>query len=45
MKKLTISSSEENTIPLKTHENHEKILRTAQEHFNVLRKKDKVSEE
>ncbi len=44
MRKLTILSSKKNTISLKTHENQEKTLRTAWEHFNVLRKKDRISE-
>jgi sulfur carrier protein ThiS len=43
--KFTISSSEKNIIPLRTHENHEKTLRTVWGHFDILRKKDRVSEE
>jgi hypothetical protein len=39
VKKLTTSSSEKNTISLKTHENHKKTSRTVQEHFNILREK------
>jgi len=45
MKKPTTSSSEENMIPLKTHENHKKTSRTVWEHFDVLRERDRVSEE
>jgi len=43
VKKPTTSSNEKGMTPLKTHENSQKTLRIAQEHFNTLRRKgDKV---